>query len=391
METTTRNATLADLRDMLMEQQARKVDVIAPASQITAVNGSLRVAGSEPVITPDGVTSADGMYRPTEVCDEGVASKLDIPPSYLKRLRQVRPDLYDANVNGWLHGNAEADSDARNFLVRLFRGDDGGEGIARAFLSDRFAIIDHLDALMAAMQGVQQAGVTVTVKGCDLSDRRMYVKVEAPEVKAYAPEILRGYRSPFTGASGSDNPTVFAGFVISNSETGGGALSIAPRITVQVCSNGMTVTKDALRAVHLGGKNEEGVIRWSQDTNDKTLDLITAKARDAVATFVNVDYMRRVLDGMAEAASVKIARPDEVVRSVTKRLAFSQEAQDQVFSMFIEGGQITAGGVMQAVTAAAQTVGSADESAEMESQAFRALELAAAQWPTATRRGSRHE
>ena len=110
-----------------------------------------------------------------------------------------------------------------------------------------------------------------------------------------------------------------------------------------------------------------------------------------MATFVNVDYMRRVLDGMAEAASVKIARPDEVVRSVTKRLAFSQEAQDQVFSMFIEGGQITAGGVMQAVTAAAQTVGSADESAEMESQAFRALELAAAQWPTATRRGSRHE
>lgn len=383
METTTRNATLADLRDMLMEQQARKVDVIAPAQKVRAENGLIVVEGTEAVLTPSGVTSSDGSYRPTEVFDEGLAQKLDIPPSYLKRLRQERPDLYDANVNGWLHGGEGAGPDARNFLLRLFAGDHGpdgtsGEGIGRAFLSDRFAIIDHLDTLMAAMQGVQQAGVQVTVKGCDLSDRRMYVKVEAPEVRAYAPEILRGYRSPFTGASGTDNPTVFAGFVISNSETGGGALTIAPRITVQVCSNGMTVTKDALRAVHLGGKNEEGIIRWSQDTNDKTLGLITAKARDAVATFVNVDYMRRVLDNMAEAASVKIARPDEVVRSVTKRLAFSQEAQDQVFAMFIEGGQVTAGGVMQAVTAAAQTVRSADEAADMESQAFRALELAAA-------------
>ncbi len=377
METTTRNATLADLRDMLMEQQARKVDVIAPASKIRAVNGNLEVADTEAMLTPTGVQTTAGIYRPTEVCDEGIASKLEIPPSYVKRLRQQRPDLYDANVNGWLHGGGDAGHDPRSFLLRAFSGDDG-EGVARAFLSDRYAIIDHLDALMAAMQGVQQAGVTVAVKGCDLSDRRMYVKVEAPEVRAYAPELLRGYRSPFSGATGSDNPTVFAGFVISNSETGGGALSIVPRITVQVCSNGMTVTKDAMRAVHLGGKNEEGIIRWSQDTNDKTLELITAKARDAVATFVNVDYMKRILDGMAEAASVKITKPDEVVRSVTKRLAFTQEAQDQVFSMFIEGGQITAGGVMQAVTAAAQTVQSADEAADMESQAFRALELAAA-------------
>ena len=100
METTTRNATLADLRDMLMEQQARKVDVIAPAQKVRAENGLIVVEGTEAVLTPSGVTSSDGSYRPTEVFDEGLAQKLDIPPSYLKRLRQERPDLYDANVNG---------------------------------------------------------------------------------------------------------------------------------------------------------------------------------------------------------------------------------------------------------------------------------------------------
>lgn len=387
MITTTRNATLSDLRDLLVDQQARKVDVIAPATKIRAEGGNLVVEDTEAILTPDGVQTTAGTYTPTEVCDEGIAAKLEIPQMYVKRMRTQRPDIYDATVNGWLHGSEarwdgqewtkEYPADDRKFLVRGFRGDEG-PGVARAFLSDRYAIIDHIDVLTAALSGIGQAGVNVEVKGCDLTDRRMYVKVAAPEVQAYAPEILRGYRSPFSGNQGADNPVVFAGFVLSNSETGGGALSIAPRITFQVCSNGMTASKDAVRAVHLGARNEEGVINWSQDTNDKTLALITAKTRDAVATFLNVDYMKRLLDGIAEDAQVRLGKPDEVVRSVTKRMAFSQEAQDRVFDMFIQGGQITAGGVMQAVTAAAQVVSNADEAADMEAGAFRALELAAA-------------
>jgi hypothetical protein len=35
--------------------------------------------------------------------------------------------------------------------------------------------------------------------------------------------LLSRYRSPFTGASGADNPVVFAGFILANSETGCGA------------------------------------------------------------------------------------------------------------------------------------------------------------------------
>lgn len=62
------------------------------------------------------------------------------------------------------------------------------------------------------------------------------------------------------------NPVVFAGFVISNSETGHGSFSIIPQITIQVCDNGMTFTRDAMREVHLGGRLQDGVIRWSSDT-----------------------------------------------------------------------------------------------------------------------------
>jgi hypothetical protein len=381
-----RNATLSDLRDTLLDQHARKLDVVAPAKKLRFRDGKLILSGLDPVIEAAGVTDVNGTYRPTEVFDEGISTKLGIPLAYVRRLRNERPDLYDANANGWLRGANRLNSgtgqvetlappDKRSFLLRAFRGDEEGHvGVARALLSDRFSILDNLDALMASLDGVRQAGANVHVSGCDLTDRRMYVRIQAPEVKALAPELLRGYRSPFSGETGADNPTVFAGFVISNSETGDGSFSITPRLTVQVCSNGMTITKDAMKAIHLGGKMDEG-IRWTKDTIDKQLALVTAKARDAVATFLDVDYMRKVIRDMETMAGKPIEDVEDV-KVIAKKLAFDQETQDSIFNMFVKGGQITAGGVMQAVTAAAQRTKDADKASELEAASLRALELA---------------
>ena len=60
--------------------------------------------GAEAELTEDGVTQVDGVYRPTSTFLNGIASKLDVPVGYLNRMHQTRPDLFDANVNGWLHG-----------------------------------------------------------------------------------------------------------------------------------------------------------------------------------------------------------------------------------------------------------------------------------------------
>lgn len=412
-----RNATLADLAGMLKDQHARKVDVVAPATAIRSEGGVWVVSGTEPVLSADGVDEGDGSYRPTEVADEGMASKLNVPVGYLKRLRSERPDLYDANVNGWLHGHTPsvhavidspeathgyelpgAPADPRSFLVRCFRGDDG-TGVARAFLSDRYRMIDNLDTLTAALDGVRQAGAEVTIDGCDLTDRRMMVRVVAPGIAAYAPDLLAGYRSPFGGqhvggswtpervaaasrgegqgiAPGSE-PVVFAGFVITNSETGGGAFTITPRLVVKVCNNGLTITADALRSVHLGGKQDEGIVRWSDDTQRKTLELVTARARDAVATFLDVEYVRGKVAEITEQAAAPVSKPEETVRHVAKKLRFGDDAADAILSHFIAGGQVTAGGVMQAVTSYAATVDDADTAADLEASALDALALAA--------------
>ena len=242
-----RNATLGDLAALLRDQQARKVDVVAAAGAIRAAGGQLVIDGTDPVLGTDGVTMTSGTYTPSDVCDQGLAEKLGIPAQYLRRTREQRPDLYDANVNGWLA------SDPRKFLVRCLRPSTGtGPGAARAFLSDGYKRIDNFDVLLAALDGVRAAGVPVEVDGCDLTERRMYVRVVCEQVRTLAPALLADYRSPFTGASGADNPVVFVGFMISNSETGCGAFTLTPRLVVQVCRNGLTVTKDAIRAVHLG-------------------------------------------------------------------------------------------------------------------------------------------
>jgi hypothetical protein len=70
-----------------------------------------------------------------------------------------------------------------------------------------------------------------------------------------------------------------------------------PRIIAQVCSNWMTITRDAVRAVHLGERMDEGN-QWSCDTLDRQFELVTAKARDAVTAFLDCGYVARLVREM---------------------------------------------------------------------------------------------
>lgn len=368
----TRNATLAELAQRLEFQQERKLDVVAPAGAIRAHGGVLVVQDADHEITASGVTRTAGAFGPTDVCDQGIAEKLNIPGAYLRKLRTEFPDLYDANLNGWLA------RDERRFLVRTLRGEDGHPGVARAFLSNGYKIIDNYDALSAVLDGVRDAGVAVRIAGCDLSDRKMYVRVTAPEIRAYAPTLLRDYRSPFNGRHGADNPTVFAGFIISNSETGCGALSITPQLTVEVCDNGVTITKDVARAVHTGARLAEGTIEWSDDTQRKTLSVITAQARDAVRAFLDPAYIQREIRAIEQAAGAPVQDADETITLVSQRLKYTDAQRKGILDHFIRGGSLTAGGVLHAVTSLAQTVEDPDEAHELENSALRAMELAAA-------------
>jgi len=380
IETETRNSSLPNLVEMLQKQSDVRYDIVVPSSDLQFKAGNLIVKGGGVDMTDDGVYTTDVNLAPTPIFDKGLAKRFNIPLRYVKTLRErvavdvkeSDPTLYDENMNYWL----DADK-SKQHLVRGFRTDDTDSlGIARAFLSNKYKTIDNYDVLMATLDGVKQAGVQIEIDGADLSDKRMSLRLVCPQVKEYAPEILKGYRSPFTGETGADNPTVFAGLVIKNSETGNGAFTIVPRLFVQVCSNGMQMTKDAMRAVHLGEQLDEGIIRWSDDTQRRELDLITSKTRDAVATFLDVDYMQTKIIELKSLAEADVVNAPKTIQRVAKKTHWSEDEQESILTHFIQGGDTSALGIAQAVTSVAQTVKSPDRQDELETSAMVAAELA---------------
>ncbi|RSM47764.1 DUF932 domain-containing protein [Actinoplanes sp. ATCC 53533] len=370
-----RHIGLDNLTALLNDQKTRSLDAIVGAGALHCDSGNLIIPRTTPVLTANGVTMTDGSFTLGDTALTGVSAKLNIPAGYLRRMAHENMPLLDTNVNSWLS------RDDRRFLVRCLRHRAaGGNGTARAFLSDRYLRIDNLDVLMAALDGIQQAGVAVEVASCDLTERRMYVRFVSPEVKVIAPQLLKNYRSPFDGRRGSDLPVISGGFLLRNSETGYGRYTIAPWLRIEVCKNGQTVERGTLGRTHIGARitDEDGIVDPSPETMRRLLDLITSQTIDAVRAFLDVGFVTRAVRDLERAAGVALAKPDTTIKIVAQRLRYTQDQQEAILAHFIAGADLSAGGIMQAVTSVARSIDDADQAYRMESTATLALRLAAA-------------
>jgi len=419
-----RNADLADIKAILDDQRARRLDVVVNAAAVSAMDAMLVVDQTVTAMDAEGVTKVAGQYRPTNICDEGLAAKLELPSHYLRWCRANRADLYDANVNGMLHGGSSACAPAPDYvypgrsgkyLLRLLRGDEGQPGVARAFLSPKYRRMDNLDVLLAVLMGARDSGLDLQVGTCDLTERRMYVRLEAPQIAALAPNLLKGYRSPFDGPGGVERaggdrpgmrlraeqggwtvpqaleaaaregmgyapgtePIVWAGLVVSNSDTGGGARTIAPQIRVRVCKNGLTLVAEADRKVHLGGELAEGLVDASAATQEAELALIMSQTKDAVQAFLSQEFLDEQVGKIEALAGLPVGGGEATVKEVAKAAGFTNAEADGIFEHFLRGGQGTAGGVVNAVTSYAQTLASADRADEIERKSMVVLAHAA--------------
>lgn len=422
-----RNADLATVKAILEDQRARRLDLVVSSTAIRADEGNLVVADALLGLTEDGAEARfEGAFQPTAICDEKLAGRLAQPGlgQYLKNLReQGRTDLWDANVNGLLHGGGEYvgddgpamrwPADNRKHLVRLLQGDAGEPGVARAFMSSKYKFIESLDVLLATLLGIRDAGINPQEVGtkCDLSDRRFYMRVGVPQVFTLAPKLLDGYRTPFDGPGARERagdisissdwggwtvpralaaaraegmgyepgkePVAFAGLRVSNSDTGDGSRTIAPEIHFQVCRNGLVLKAEMDRKVHLGSGMEEGQVEWSAATVEAELALITAQVKDLAQRWCSQGWLDSKVAEIEALASAPIAKPQVTVKEVCKAAGFSQSAADDILGLFIGGGQSTAGGLLNAVTAYAQITPSAEEANTAATLGMKVLEHAA--------------
>lgn len=397
-ERTLRNADITDIIEVLEHQQRQKVDVVFPARNIRMTDGQLGINCLEEVDVPEaitwrGVTPAmkvdpNGFYLPTAVADGHLAGLFKIPVQYVRRMRDENVGLLDTNINDWadkgrIWTGTKFDPDKR-VLMRLLCGAQEGSdyaGVCRAVLSDRYDARDNLDTVFSMIEGMELAGLDVSnISQCNLSDDRLSVFVEAPEVAVHAPELLKGYRPSIEGQHGGTGyveDIIHAGFYFGNSETGGGALRIVPRLVVRICTNGLQITREAFRKVHLGGKLDEGNIVWSDATREAAHTLVKNQVRDAVQAFLTEDFVAHQVEKLERDAGVELTKPEETIEQVAAKMSYTENQRNAILKRFIQGGQCTSGGIMQAVTLAAQEIDDPDAAIDFEATGVDAMRVAA--------------
>lgn len=373
---------LSRIAGRLSEVASSRWDVVAPQAALRCKAADrLIVDLGAPQITEHGVTEAMIEARYTRTAWRQVADRLRIPLQYLDRLagmeNPVGPILAALSISDL------AMADERRAMYRFVNTDEGY--FLRAVLSDRYRAIDNDAALQAIVAGLGDNGLNLgdcEVTG-DVTMDRLRLRIAVPAVALAVPELLADYRMPYSlrpgnpiharADVGETPPVLWAGVEITNSETGQGAFSVAPRAVIQVCRNGLTRAVDFRRA-HIGVHLEEGTIDWSAETQETAMRLISSQVRDAVATYISPEYLQNTVEEMRVAKTWQVADTPAAVEAVQVRLGLTEGERNAVFELFAAGGDRSVLGLGQAVTAAAQLAEDGDRQSELESKFWEIVE-----------------
>lgn len=266
---------------------------------------------------------------------------LNIPQKYYDRMLQADTGLLACNVNRWLQREPEQ---------RMIRTIDGR---ARAFLSNRYRRIDNVDIAKVTLPLIGEMP-DARFESCQVTEDYMYIKVVNPRLTS---EVVPG-------------DIVQAGVVISNSETGQGAVCIQPLIYRLVCSNGMVVNDAQTRRNHIGrvSTTDENILIYSQETMALEDKAFICKIQDTVRAAVDEARFSRVVDVMRSSKEkrLNIANIPKVVKMASSSFGITDPESEGVFQHLIQDADYTLYGLANAVTRYSQDVESYDRASKLE-------------------------
>jgi hypothetical protein len=379
MKTTLRKIELPELVKELQKQNLMKKDFVVPSKCLSMKNGKLvienidRSSNLKEILSDINIGISDEfcktVFEPIGVFHNQLAEKLNIPKKYYDKLNtDEHISLLDENVNYWFK-NVKS-----NYLIRTFIDKNEEQGVVRSILSDRFRIIDNYDILIAVLEAIRQSDINIRIdeNGCDISDKRMYIRFICPEIEMKAPELLKNYIKP--DGSGNKNDSIISGFVITNSEVGLGSLTISPRAKVLACSNGLILTKEKFSQVHLGGRLDEySEIKWSESTKQINFELIISQVKDYINRFASKEYLGNSISKLIEN-NKQLENPIDSVSNVCSYFNISEEKQKDILTYFMRGCDNTSFGLSSALTYYAHSKADADEQYELEMAALEICE-----------------
>ena len=297
-------------------------------------------------------------FAVNDVAHGQICSNLGIPKKYYDRMRADAPGLLMENVNNWLQHEPSK---------RLVRTICNGDNTARAWLSDRYRRIDNFAIAQAALPALSELP-EVRIESTALTEKNMFIKAVLPTVQA---EVNVG-------------DVVQAGISIRNSEVGLGAVSVSLFIFRLICKNGMTVPGAGSRTNHIGrnlSTSEDVYELFTDETMEADDRAVLLKVRDLVKAAASDLQFNKVVDKMREAAnSTRIADPVGAVEELGRRFYMPQDEQKGVMQHLIEGHDLSAYGLLNAVTRFSQDVDSYERATELEHIGGQILDLSQSEW-----------
>jgi hypothetical protein len=340
--------SLQALAKEIEAQEQAKRDFVADTRSMTVLPTDASLAME--------LEGADGTFPFTTTMHEQVSNKTAIPRVYYDRMREAAPSLLAQNVNHWLRAQPE------QRMVRTLYGN------ARALVSDKFRPLDHPEMLRAVLPVLHEAGVEV--RSSQVTERRLYLQVTSRRLEG---EVKRGDAVQF-------------GLVIANSEIGMGALSVSEMIYRLVCLNG-AILGTAVRKSHVGkrisddGLGMEAVEFYADETRRADDRAFFLKLRDTVKGLLTEARFEMQLTKLRDAAERKIeGDPIKVVEVTQRRLGLTDGERGDVLRHLVQGGDLSAWGLANAVTRLAHDSTDYDRSVELERLGARVIELPKSEW-----------
>jgi hypothetical protein len=334
--------SLQDLAKKIEANRDLKRDLIADTATLEAQVDS----DGEIAIQVDG----QGRFPILPLAHDQIGARLQIPAKYYDRMKEDAPDLLTTNINTWFR-----EEPGRRMLRTL-----GGD--LRAFLSSRYLRTENEEIAAVALPILADLP-NVQVPSCEVTDRRLYIHFVVPGIQG---EVKVG-------------DVVQAGGIITNSEVGCGAVTVSGLLWRLVCKNGMK-TGDAYRRAHIGREAEDnGELEWADDTRRSDDQTVLLKVRDMVRGVVDETRFRSQIDRLKELAGIKvIGNPAKAVEVLAAKIGASETESAGILRALIEGGDLSAWAMVNAVTTQAHVARDYDRAVELEGAGGTLVEMPAA-------------
>ncbi|MGB8699121.1 MAG: DUF932 domain-containing protein [Thermosynechococcaceae cyanobacterium] len=338
--------TLVEMAQQIQDQASQKRDYIADTRQIEMnADGSLTVQAE---------TVED--FETTDHTHSQIAQRLSIPAKYYHRMRQEAPNLLANNVNHWFQANPEPR------MIRTL------EGKARAFLSNRYRRVDNKAIAETVLPVLNEFGDGLQIASIGLTESRLYIKVVNQRIQL---DVKVG-------------DPVQAGVIVSNSEIGLGSIRIEPLVYRLACTNGMAVPDRGMKKYHVGrvlDNEEEAYEIFTDETKEAEDKALLLKVRDMVKAATSEALFAQIVDQMRDATERKIeGNPVKAVEVLADKFNMNQPEQSSVLTHLIQGGDLSAYGLLNAVTRTSQDLPDYDRATEFEVMGSQVLALPQSTW-----------